>query len=366
MRLAAAFLVALFFHDDGVSSSDVVVSGRTVTWTVDVGIDALKNVVQFPAPPADLTEEDVQAVKKNIALYLLSRSGLHVNGKKVEAKEGPLAPVYEMLPLTQTPYISRVRQQFVYEAAEDVKELRLQLHFFSDRRLDHRALVVVTWDGRSREFHRVGPCELDVSYEDVVPNAWKRFGQFLVWGMHHIFIGYDHIAFLLALLLAARTLIEIVKVVTSFTVAHSITLFLAALDAIRLPGRLTEILIAGSIVYVAVENFFVKGGKHRWILSYCFGLVHGLGFSSVLKELLPERASLVLPVLSFNLGVELGQIAILLVAYPLCRWIRGRSEEGHELNPRQRRLLWVGSAAVFLFGMGWLVERVFRLEFMPL
>lgn len=366
MHLAGAFLLSLLAHDDGVSSSHVVVSGRTVTWTIDVGIDGLKNVIQFPVPPNELTEDDLLEVKKNIALYLLYCTGLEANGRKLEAKEGALTPVYEPLPFTQTMYISRLRQEFRFEAPEDVQSLKLRIHFFADRRLDHRALVSVTWSGKTKEFHAIGPGVLDLTYESVAPNPWKRFGQFLLWGMHHIFIGYDHIAFLLALLIAARGLLEIVKIVTSFTVAHSITLFLSAIDVIRLDSRLTEVLIAASIVYVAVENFFVKEGKHRWILTYCFGLVHGLGFSNMLKELLADKSSVLVPVLSFNLGVELGQIAILLVAFPLCRAVRGWKADPVQPNPRQKWLVWVGSSAVLLFGLGWLVERLFKQEFMPL
>src|SRR5437588_12053532 len=106
--------------------------------------------------------------------------------------------------------------------------------------------------------------------------------------MHDSFDVFDHIAFLMALLLAALRLGDMVRVVTSFTVAHSITLLLAAMNVIRLPGPVTESLIAASIVYVAAENFFIKDARHRWILTFAFGLVHGLGFSSVLRERLQD------------------------------------------------------------------------------
>ena len=145
--------------------------------------------------------------------------------------------------------------------------------------------------------------------------------------MHHIFVGYDHIAFLLALLLAARRLRDMLKVVTAFTVAHSLTLLLAALDVIRLPSAVTESLIAASIVYVAAENYFIKQGRYRWMLAFAFGLVHGLGFSSVLRARLQDMGSILVPVVSFNLGVEVGQIAILLIALPALTWMRKGSDE---------------------------------------
>ena len=179
--------------------------------------------------------------------------------------------------------------------------------------------------------------------------------------MHHIFIGYDHIAFLLALLLAARGLMEMVKIATSFTVAHSLTLLFSALDVIRLKPQVTESLIAASIVYVAVENYTLKEGKYRWILTFAFGLVHGLGFSTVLKERLSESSGILVPVVSFNVGVELGQIAILLVAFPLAAWAR-RGPDKESGERRRRRLLVIGSTAILLLGVTWLAERLFTVK----
>src|SRR5262249_4800918 len=193
----------------------------------------------------------------------------------------------------------------------------------------------------------------------VQPTFWSTAGEFLLWGMHHILIGYDHIAFLLALLLGARKIGEMVRVVTSFTVAHSITLLLAATDEIRLPSRVTESLIAASIVYVAVENYFIKDAKHRWMLTFAFGLVHGLGFSSVLRERLQDIDSIAVPVVSFNLGVELGQIAILLVVFPLLAWIR-KAPDLTLAERRQRLLVRIGSAPIMLLGLAWLVDRIFH------
>jgi hypothetical protein len=187
--------------------------------------------------------------------------------------------------------------------------------------------------------------------------------------MHHIFIGFDHIAFLVALLLGAKRLGEMLKIVTSFTVAHSVTLILAAYGWPRwlaeIPPYVTEAMIAASIVYVAVENYFIRDSKYRWVLTFGFGLVHGLGFSGVLREKLGEIASRTIPLLSFNLGVELGQIAILLVAFPLLAWVRGGVGD-KAVERRHLLLLRAGSVPVILFGLGWLVERIFEMDFMPL
>ena len=176
---------------------------------------------------------------------------------------------------------------------------------------NHHAALLVSWGGAPpRLYSRYGPFDLELTASAVNPTFWRTASEFFLWGMHHIFVGYDHIAFLLALLLAARRLRSMLKIVTSFTVAHSLTLLLAAMDVIRLPGAVTESLIAASIVYVAAENYFIQEGRYRWMLTFAFGLVHGLGFSSVLRARLQDIGSILVPVVSFNLGVEAGQIAI--------------------------------------------------------
>ena len=127
------------------------------------------------------------------------------------------------------------------------------------------------------------------------------FGRYVGSGVEHIFIGYDHIAFLIALLLWARKLWPVVKVVTAFTVAHSITLALAVLDVVTLPSSLVEPMIAASIVWVAAENFFSKRIAGRWKVTFLLGLVHGFGFAGVLREFGLPSDALGLALAGFNI-----------------------------------------------------------------
>ena len=129
--------------------------------------------------------------------------------------------------------------------------------------------------------------------------------------------GYDHLCFLIAVILWATRVWPVVKIVTAFTISHSITLSLAALQLVNLPSRWVEIAIALSIIYVAVENFFTRKVDGRWRDTFFFGFVHGFGFASGLIELgVPQRA--IVPALaSFNIGVEVGQIGVVLVVVPL-------------------------------------------------
>jgi hydrogenase/urease accessory protein HupE len=153
-----------------------------------------------------------------------------------------------------------------------------------------------------------------------LPEAGQgSFRQFLGLGVEHILTGYDHVVFLLALLLAGGAFWNTAKVVTSFTLAHSITLGLAAMDVVRIPSAIVEPLIAVSIVYVGVENLLQRDLRWRWLLTFAFGLVHGFGFASVLRELGVGAAGVgvVAPLVSFNLGVELGQLGIMLLVLPL-------------------------------------------------
>ena len=133
--------------------------------------------------------------------------------------------------------------------------------------------------------------------------ASRGIGSFFLLGIEHILTGYDHLLFLLALILRGGNLWSLFKIITAFTIAHSITLALAALNIVMLPERLVEATIALSIAYVAAENLFMrKAVSHRWAVSFLFGLVHGFGFSNVLRELGLPKEGLLWSLLNFNLG----------------------------------------------------------------
>jgi hydrogenase/urease accessory protein HupE len=139
--------------------------------------------------------------------------------------------------------------------------------------------------------------------------------RFLVLGIEHILTGYDHLAFLLALLIAGGSLRHNVKIITSFTVAHSLTLALATFGVVNISPAIVEPLIAASVVFVGLENLVRRRFAARWLVTFGFGLVHGLGFAATLREL--GVGTFALPLLSFNVGVELAQIAIAALVLPL-------------------------------------------------
>lgn len=182
------------------------------------------------------------------------------------------------------------------------------------------------------------------------------FFVFLMLGVEHILTGYDHLLFLFGLLIVCRDMRSILTVITCFTIAHSITLALAALGVIQLPARIVEPLIAASIAYVGLENLLRgESAKRRWLITFCFGLVHGLGFAGALKEsgIGSGQFGIILPLVGFNLGVEIGQLSVAAVVLPILWQLRKRPGLMRQWAP-------LGSVAVTLAGSYWLLERVLQ------
>jgi hydrogenase/urease accessory protein HupE len=178
--------------------------------------------------------------------------------------------------------------------------------------------------------------------------------RFVPSGVHHILIGPDHLLFLVGLLLLGGSLRQLIGVVTAFTIAHSITLSLAALNIVTPPARVVEPAIALSIVYVGADNLMVHGGRdvRAWI-AFAFGLIHGFGFANVLREMdLPARA-LGWSLFSFNVGVEIGQVFVVAAVASALAGLRARSEAAG------RRLAVAGSIVVIAAGAYWFIQRVF-------
>jgi hypothetical protein len=198
------------------------------------------------------------------------------------------------------------------------------------------------------------------------PAAWRQLRSFVTEGVWHILHGYDHVLFLFTLLLPAvvtyreggwiareslkEALLDVAKVVTAFTLAHSLTLSLAALDVLRLPSRWVESTIAFTVLLGALNNLWPIVTERRWAAAFAFGLIHGFGFASVLADLGLESGSLALALFGFNAGVELGQLAIVSTLAPIAFVLRG--------SVLYRRLVMpMGAIAIGALGAYWFVER---------
>jgi hydrogenase/urease accessory protein HupE len=179
--------------------------------------------------------------------------------------------------------------------------------------------------------------------------------RFLPAGIHHILIGPDHILFLLGLILLGGSFRRLLLIVTAFTLAHSVTLSLAALGLVNPPSRVIEPAIALSIIYVGADNLLGRGGRdvRAWI-AFGFGFVHGFGFAGVLREMGLPPAALGWSLFAFNVGVELGQALIVAAAASALALLRSRSRRAAEL------VAVAGSAVVIVAGTFWFVERIWR------
>lgn len=233
----------------------------------------------------------------------------------------------------------------------------------------HRGLLRLDADGASRSAV-LSPERPAQQFDLAQSSRWSTFVQFVGDGMHHIWIGYDHMLFLISLLLPAvlirragtwtpvrslrSVLLGVFAVVTAFTVSHSITLTLAALDLIALPSRLVETGIALSVLLAALNNIWPVVTRRGWLLAFCFGLVHGFGFASVLNDLGLPRATLALALAGFNVGVEIGQLTVVLAVVPLIYFAR----QARFYRPG---VLVGGSSAIALVAGVWFIGRAMGL-----
>jgi hypothetical protein len=248
--------------------------------------------------------------------------------------------------------------------------LKVQYRLLFDQDALHRGLLKLDLDGVTHSAV-LSPDTGVLVVRAGESSGWGQFVQFVMEGVWHIWIGFDHILFLLALLLPAvmvhegkkwvgaptfrRAVREVLWVVTAFTVAHSITLTLAALEVVALPSRWVESAIAASVVLAAANNLWPVVEGRRWLVAFGFGLIHGFGFASVLTELGLPKDALVLSLLGFNLGVEMGQLAIVAGFLPTVFVLRNSAFY-------KKGVFWGGSFLTMLVALVWLLERAFNLK----
>jgi hypothetical protein len=231
--------------------------------------------------------------------------------------------------------------------------LSFSYHLLFD--IDRSHMGIVTVDQGSAIILKEG--DPPVVFDGLPPSVFMQFTRFLKQGIWHIFIGYDHILFIITLIISVLKttnrgyLLGLIRVVSAFTIAHSVTLFLVGTGLLSLPSQFVESVIALSIILGALNNLYQFLPGSIPTLAFVFGLIHGFGFAGVLNELSPSVGGLVTAVLSFNFGVELGQVAIIAAVMPLILL----SKKWGFFD------FWIykwGSFAVSIVGLIWLFERV--------
>lgn len=253
------------------------------------------------------------------------------------------------------------------------QELGIEYTGFFDALPEHRGLFIIEYEHSSGTVNDSEAVSLVFTprrtHQVIDPTSSSSMAEFVAFvreGIHHIWIGVDHILFLVVLILPSvmtrrdgrwqpvesfrPAFIHVVKVVTIFTLAHSITLSLAALGVVNLNSRLVESIIAASVVFAAINGAFF--GRGMWPIIFAFGLFHGFGFASVLGHLAIDRRFLVPALFGFNVGVEIGQVAIICATFPVLWFLR-------QWNLYSPVVLKAGSTAIAVLAFIWLWERAF-------
>ncbi|MFM9886465.1 MAG: HupE/UreJ family protein [Burkholderiales bacterium] len=320
----------------------------------------------------EITWGEVKDRHQAIAAYALSRLQLRGDG------EACLAKPSEHLVDEHTDGAYAVLR-FTVSCARPFSQLEIDYRLLFDVDPQHRGLLRFEQPGRLEQGGATRTAilspeqptlRLDVTTAGT-SSRWGELRQYGREGIWHIWIGFDHVLFLISLLLPAVLHLrarawqpvdafrpafwDVVKIVTAFTVAHSITLTLATLGVVSLPSRLVESAIAISVVLAAANNLYPVVGGSRWMVAFAFGLIHGFGFATVLADLGLRSSTLLIALIGFNVGVEIGQLAIVLLFLPIAYWIRATWTY-------RRMVVMGGSVVIILIAAIWFCERAFNLD----
>ena len=354
-------------HKPSDSYLTLSVNGATVAGQWDIALRDLDFAIGLDSNgDAEITWGEVRAKHAEIAAYAMPRLAVSTAGKPCPAK------VLEHLVDDHTDGTYAVLR-FQADCSQQLEALQVQYGLFFDLDPQHKGLLRLAYREHSSTAI-FSPEKANQIFTLSEPSRLAQFVDYFQEGVWHIWIGFDHILFLLALLLPAvvfrlrhkwqaveafkPAFMNVFKIVTAFTVAHSITLSLATLGVISLPSRWVESTIAASVVVAALNNIFPIFRERRWAMAFAFGLIHGFGFASVLSDLGLPQDALVLALIGFNVGVEAGQLAIVAVFLPLAFAMRRTAAY-------RRVILLGGSFMIAALAGVWLVERAFDVKLLP-
>jgi hypothetical protein len=362
--LCAFSAVPAHAHKPSDSYLTIEIDGETIAGQWDIALRDLDFAIGLDADGnGALTWDEVRNKHAEIAAYALSRLSLTADGKPCASRvvrhqiDTHSDGTYEVL-------------RFSARCDAPVTRLGIAYALFFDIDPQHHGLVNIVSGGHSA----TGIFSPEHAAQEFSVASGGRLREFLAYvrdGIWHIWVGFDHILFLISLLLPAvlqrqdgkwrpaagfrTSFVDVLKIVTAFTLAHSITLTLATLGVVSLPSRWVESAIALSVIVAALNNLYPMVRGRRWIAAFAFGLIHGFGFASVLMDLRLPQGVLALALFGFNAGVEVGQMAIVAIFLPVAYLLRA--------SWFYRRVAFVGgSALIVLLASVWLVERAFDLR----
>ena len=379
IRAVCCLLLALcagsaLAHKPSDSYLSIAVDGDKVRGQWDIALRDLDFAIGLDSNgDGDITWGEVRSRHADIAAYALARLTATLDGAQC-----PLRATQHLVDLHSDGTYAVMR--FEGQCANAGAALELGYNLFFDLDPQHKGLLRLEYAGATRTAI-FSPETARQRFELTRPSRLLQFFDYGREGVWHIWMGFDHILFLLSLLLPAVLIPrahgamaqpglisgwravdrfkpafwEVFQIVTAFTIAHSITLSLAALGVITLPTRLTESAIALSVILAALNNLYPLFQRRRWMVAFAFGLIHGFGFASVLADLGLPRDALLLALVGFNLGVEVGQLVIVSAFLPTAYALRRTALY-------QRLIFLGGSALICAVATGWLIERAFNLK----
>ena len=354
-------------HSTGENYSFIDIKEKSIEGHFEINVINLRKNLNLDIDPNHILA-DLKRTAPVVQEHILEHYAIYANGTKL--------PFH----FTKVELFGERSQfaQYFFDIAVDPMPDKLDFEntLFLDKNPRHRGLLLVQYNHKTQKSYSAENAAMifgpDNSYQTLdlndIPQLLKR-KDFIWQGILHIWIGYDHILFLVALLLTAvlrrekgkwfiekkfsAVLINFVKIITLFTLAHSITLTLAALGIVKVNSQLVESMIALSIILVALNNLFPVFNDRKWLLILIFGLFHGLGFATVMAELPFRMVDLVYVMLFFNIGVELGQLAIVAVLLPVLFYL-SRYKKIY-----LKGVLTGGSIIIGLIATAWFIDRAF-------
>ncbi|MGK5080037.1 HupE/UreJ family protein [Janthinobacterium sp. HLX7-2] len=357
--LLCAWIAPAQAHKPSDSYLSLAVHGQQIEGQWDIALRDLDFAIGLDGNgDGALTWDEIRARHDAIAAYALQRL-------QVASDQGvcPLKAGEQLIDSHTDGAYSVLRFHAACPGDAAPTNLSIGYTLFADLDPQHKGLLKINSDGNTQTaiFDPDSPRQ---TISLAAPNRLAQFGAYVKHGIWHIWIGYDHILFLLSLLLPAVLLpgvrdgqqglkaafVDVLKVVTAFTLAHSITLTLASLSLVSLPSRWVESAIAASVVLAALNNLLPLFRGKRPVAAFVFGLIHGFGFASVLRDLGLPQSSLMASLFGFNVGVEIGQLAIVAAFLPIA-WLLRKTWF-------YRQVLTAGSLAIALVAGVWLVERI--------
>jgi hydrogenase/urease accessory protein HupE len=339
LSFSSLFSSSTFAHTNNSEGfSNIEVKEKSLDYQLKLDLEELGHALDKETEQMELIDNKIvqQYINSNLKLYADSES-IEGTVEKTDIEMIEDRP-FAVINLT-------------YDIEHKTEKLVVEYNMFlDDSDPSHANFASVKMNGKQQEqILSYESREIEIGEVSFLQNS----KQFIVLGLKHIFTGYDHILFVISLLFGAKKIRHILALVTAFTIAHSITLALATFEIVQLPSRFVESAIALSIVYIALINIFNQDSKHQPWLAFGFGLIHGFGFAGILSEMRLDTNHMASSLLSFNIGIEIGQLVIVSLAFPIIMWIKKLT-----LKP----IKWVipgTSVAILAFGLVWFIQRAF-------